>query len=149
MEKMSESLGRKGVVAVAISVVALLIAGVALALPFVSSSRAPSQPSETKEFVVVNSEVEFNETAVGIVHDTFTPNQIVVNQGDKVIIHFYNTEEKEHHTFTIGAPYNINVDLAGGQKQDITFTASYPGVFRFFCTYHLPTMVGELIVLRA
>lgn len=63
-----------------------------------------------------------------------------------VLIHFYNTEEDEHHTFTIDAPYNISVDLGPGQHQDIAFTASQAGVFRFYCVYHVPTMSGELIV---
>ncbi len=101
---------------------------------------------QTREFAVVTSSADFNETQVGIPHDTFTPNLLVVNQGDKVVIHFYNTEDKpEPHTFTLPA-YNVNVELKQGQRQDITFTADKAGVFQFHCTYHLPTMSGELIV---
>ena len=75
------------------------------------------------------------------------PAPLVVNQGDTVLIHFYNTEdEPEHHNFILTA-YGINVDLAQNQHQDITFTASQAGVFRFYCSYHQPTMNGQLIVL--
>jgi nitrous-oxide reductase len=105
-----------------------------------------SQKPQTREFIVVTGSAGFNETQVGIPHDIYIPNRIIVNQGDKVIVHFYNVDT-EHHTFTIGAPYNINVDLAGGQHQDITFVAEYPGVYTFYCIYHLPTMTGELVVL--
>lgn len=102
---------------------------------------------ETKEFVLYSNVAEFNDTEVGIPHDQFSPSTIVVNQGDKVIIHFYNTEdEPENHNFILTA-YGLNTDLAQGQHQDITFTANQAGVFRFFCGYHLPTMTGQLIVL--
>lgn len=145
---MIQAVGIKERRGVGILVVALVISILALGVSAFSMTQKPSyNPAlQTREFVVVNGDAGFNETAVGISHDTFIPDQIVVNQGDKVIIHFYNTEESEHHTFTIGAPYNINVDLAGGQHQDITFTANQPGVFRFYCVYHVPTMSGELVV---
>jgi plastocyanin len=105
-----------------------------------------SQKAQTREFIIVTGSADFNETEVGIPHDIFIPSKIIVNQGDKVVVHFYNVDD-EHHTFTIGSPYNINVDLAGGQHQDITFVANYPGVYTFYCVYHLPTMTGELVVL--
>ncbi len=136
--------------ALAISVVAIIIAISSLAYAFVAPSLQPKlgqTTPQTREFTVVTSTVDFNETQAGIPHDTFTPNQITVNQGDKVIMHFINTEDKpERHTFTLPA-YNINVDLGMGQKQDITFTATQAGVFQFRCTYHLPTMSGQLVVL--
>lgn len=103
--------------------------------------------AETKEFVLYSNVAEFNDKEVGIPHDQFSPTTLVVNQGDTVVIHFYNTEdEPENHNLVLTA-YSITVDLAQGEHQDITFTASQAGVFRFYCAYHLPTMTGQLIVL--
>ena len=48
---------------------------------------------------------------------------------------------------TIGAPYNINEYLLPGKNATFTFKAGDEGVFRFYCTYHQPTMSGELVVL--
>jgi len=98
---------------------------------------------------VITDIAAFNETIAGAPHDIFSPTFIHVNQGDTVIIHFINTEEtQERHTLTLGA-YNIDVDLAHGEKQDIKFVASQAGIFQFYCRYHLPTMVGQLVVLPA
>ena len=103
--------------------------------------------AETRDFVLFSNVAEFNDTEVGIPHDQFSPTTLVVNLGDAVTIHFYNTEdEPEHHNFVLTA-YGISVDLAQGEHQDITFTADKAGVFRFYCAYHLPTMTGQLLVL--
>ena len=103
--------------------------------------------SDTKEFVLFSNVAEFNDTEIGLPHDQFSPTTLVVNRGDKVIIHFYNTEdEPEHHNFVLTA-YGISVDLGQGEHHDITFTADKSGIFQFYCTYHLPTMTGQLTVL--
>ena len=139
------------IVAVGLGTVALL--GILLgtfASPVILGSSAALNyrpTSETKDFVVFSDTSVFNDTAVGIPHDLFTPSTLVVNQGDQVIIHFYNTEASpEHHNLILPA-YNINVDLGRGEHQDITFTANQAGTFRFYCSFHLPTMTGQLIVL--
>jgi len=103
---------------------------------------------ETKEFWLFNSKLEFNESRLGIPHDVFVPDRLVVNQGDRVVIHFYDTQNySEVFTFTIGRPYNVNVTVDMGQRKDITFIAYYAGVFTFYSSPHFPTMRGELIVL--
>ena len=103
---------------------------------------------DTQEFWVYQNVASFNDTMVGIPHDQFTPSTLVVNQGDKVVIHFYNTEEtSEHHNLVMTGAYSVNVDLEPGGHQDITFTANQAGVFPFLCTLHQPTMRGQLIVL--
>ena len=103
--------------------------------------------SETREFVIFSNVAEFNDTEVGIPHDHFTPHSLIVNQGDTVLIHIYNTEnEPEHHNFVMTA-YGINVDLAQGENKDVTFVATQAGIFAFYCSYHQPTMRGQLIVL--
>ena len=136
------------VVALVISVLALGLAGFSIAQNASSQDSSRYNPAPvTKEFVVFSNVAEFNDTEVGIPHDQFTPSTLVVNQGDTVLIHFYNTEdEPENHNFILAA-YSINVDLAQNRHQDITFTASQAGVFRFYCSYHQPTMNGQLIVL--
>lgn len=145
---MSQRNNRLPSAALAMAVVAMVISTTALVLPYASpTSTTPKTAPQTREFTVVSTTANFNDEAVGVPHDIFVPTQLVVNQGDKVVIHFINTEdEPENHTFTIDA-YNINVDLGMGQKQDITFTATQAGMFRFYCTYHLPTMSGQLVVL--
>jgi plastocyanin len=87
-----------------------------------------------------------NTTKTGIEPDTYSPESLMVNKGDIVVIHFYNVDATDRHTFTLGAPYNVNIDLAPGQYSTFTFRADHEGVFGFFCKYH-PTMTGHLAVL--
>ena len=93
-------------------------------------------------------------------YDKFFPGVIVVNQGDTVNVSVRNTDDAPHG-FAIAA-YDMNVAINPGQDQpngSITpyttsvqpFTASKPGVFRWFCTTpcgpgHFE-MVGQLVVL--
>lgn len=136
----------------AVALIAIILASASIGLILTSSTPAAKgyhPAAHTREFYVVTDIVNFNETQLGIPHDIFSAKALEVNQGDKVLIHFYNTEDVssgEHHTFTLPA-YNINVDLAPGQKQDIQFTATEAGIFDYVCTYHLPTMRGEFVVL--
>ena len=138
---------------VGVAVVVALLAGFgagAFASPSILGTPASinyKPTSDTKEFVVFSNVAEFNDTEVGIPHDQFTPSTLVVNQGDTVLIHFYNTEdEPENHNLVLTA-YGVSVDLAKGEHKDITFVATQSGVFTFYCTYHQPTMRGQLIVL--
>jgi plastocyanin len=71
----------------------------------------------------------------------------VANKGDLVTMHFYNLDGDDKHTFTIGAPYNINEDVAPLHNVTFTFKAENEGVYKFYDTYHQPTMTGQLIVL--
>jgi len=87
------------------------------------------------------------EEFLKIPHDAFTLQTIVANKGDNLTIKFYNTEANEAHTFTLDAPYSINEDLKGGQNSTINFVADKEGIFTYYCIYHLPTMIGKLVVL--
>jgi plastocyanin len=108
-------------------------------------------PSTNKTYYVFTSSHEgINQTQLQIPPDSFSPSEIAVNKGDTVNIIFYNLETPpngDRHSFTIGAPYNIDKDLGPGQHGSITFKASEDGVYQFYCKYHQPTMRGELIVL--
>jgi FtsP/CotA-like multicopper oxidase with cupredoxin domain len=109
--------------------------------------------SSNKTFYVFSVEVEgVNETAARVAGDIYSLPEIVVNRGDSVTVHFYNTEPKEEaverHSFTIDAqPYSVNIDIAPGESGNATFTADQEGIFPYYCIYHLPTMTGQLVVL--
>ncbi|MDQ4066459.1 MAG: cupredoxin domain-containing protein [Thermoproteota archaeon] len=108
--------------------------------------------SSNKTFYVFSAEVEgLDEATARIPGDIYTPPLIVVNGGDSVTVNFYNTEQEteERHSFTIDAqPYSVDIDIAGGESGNATFTAAdQEGIFPYYCKYHLPTMVGQLVVL--
>jgi plastocyanin len=108
----------------------------------------PPASSSHKIFYLFSAEHEgVNETKLGIPPDTYSPDLLEVTEGDNVTIHFYNLDTTDRHTFTIGAPYNINEDLLPGTNATFTFKAADEGVFRFYCTYHQPIMSGQLVVL--
>ncbi|HYA83495.1 MAG TPA: cupredoxin domain-containing protein [Candidatus Bathyarchaeia archaeon] len=101
-----------------------------------------------KSFYLFTDEIEgINETKLGMPADYYIPSIFVANKGDSITMHFYNLDADDRHTFTIGAPYNINEDVAPQHNATFTFKAGNEGVFRFYCTYHQPTMTGQLIVL--
>jgi plastocyanin len=111
------------------------------------STSSPAS-SSNKIFYLFSAEHEgVNETKLEIPPDTYSPDVLEVTEGDNVTIHFYNLDTTDRHTFTIGAPYNINEDLLPGTNATFTFKAGDEGVFRFYCTYHQPTMSGEIVVL--
>lgn len=137
----------------AVSLILTTSAITSIAWP-VSSSFAQQLPSSSKTATtnrivyLFNSHIpDANETRLGIPTDLFAPSSITVNKGDIVTIHFYNTE-KEPHTFTIGAPYNIDKNVPAGQNATIVFKADHEGIFQYYCKYHLPTMQGQLIVVQ-
>ena len=79
--------------------------------------------------------------------DSFSVKTMVTKKDDNVTIHYYNPEEQEKHNFVLMNPYNITKDLPGGQHAKISFTADKEGIYQYECTYHMPTMTGQLIVL--
>ena len=109
--------------------------------------------SSNKTFYVFSAEVAGLDGATArILGDIFTPPIIVVNRGDSVTVNFYNTEQEteERHSFTIDVqPYSVDIDIAGGESGNATFTVAtdQEGIFPYYCKYHLPTMVGQLVVL--
>jgi nitrous oxide reductase len=116
-----------------------------------SSAKIPSMstPGE-KTFYIFTSEVEnVDESKLKVAGDSFSVHTLVVNKGDKVTVHFYNVDDvkTERHSFTIGDPYKVDIDLGFGQNGNATFTADHTGLFTFYCRYHLPVMTGQLLVL--
>jgi plastocyanin len=73
------------------------------------------------------------------------PSQIIVNQGDEVMLEILGVNGAEHPAVIDG--YNVNFTVKRGELTIVTFTADKAGVFPFRCGTHQPSMVGELIVL--
>jgi plastocyanin len=118
----------------------------------ITTTQSIMPTSTNKTFYIFSAEVEgLDEATARIPGDIFTPPIIVVNRGDSVTMNFYNTEQEteERHSFTIDAPpYSVDIDIAGGESGNATFiTAVQEGIFPYYCKYHLPTMVGQLVVL--
>ena len=108
------------------------------------------EASQTEKpfFFLFNTELPaFNVTEFP--PDDFSIKILAVNQNDNVSIYFYNMEAPtgDRHSFTINAPYDINVNLGQGKNGSIAFVANEPGIFRYYCEYHEPTMSGQLVVL--
>lgn len=109
----------------------------------------------TRIFNLYNTHVlGFNETkAIQKTHlesDQYSLQTILVNQGDRVVVSLYNMEvlSGDRHSFTIDAP-NVNIDVGPRQNGTAAFLADHVGIFKFYCKYHIPSMVGEFIVLRS
>ncbi len=118
---------------------------------FAVSGSTVNYASETRE-IYLFSQVDENidEDKLGIPPDQFSLDSIIVNKGDTVRVHFANlepVETQEHHTFTIDAPYGIDADINAGEDTVIEFTATTAGIFEYVCTFHEPTMIGQLVVL--
>jgi nitrous oxide reductase len=116
-----------------------------------SGGKIPSltSPGEN-EFYVFTSEIEgVDEEKLKVAGDAFSVNTLVANKGDKVTVHFYNVDpvKEERHSFTVGDPYAVNIDVGFAESGNATFTADNVGVFPFYCKYHLPVMEGQLVVL--
>lgn len=75
---------------------------------------------------------------------TFVPSQIVVNQGDKVTLHFVGVQGA-HHVITVEGVGNF--ELKRGQINNVSFVADKPGIITYVCHLHLPNMVGQILVL--
>jgi plastocyanin len=108
-----------------------------------------SIPGE-KTFYIFTSEVEnVDENKLKVAGDSYSVPTLIVNKGDKVTVNFYNVDDvkTERHSFTIGDPYKVDIDLGFAQNGNATFTADQTGLFTYYCRYHLPVMTGQLLVL--
>ncbi|MGQ0376551.1 MAG: cupredoxin domain-containing protein [Nitrososphaerota archaeon] len=137
--------------AIAIALVALFLTSFSIATNSSDVIKAEQYEPQTRE-IYLFSQVDENidEDKFGIPPDQFSLDSIIVKKGNKVKINFYNLEPietQEHHTFTMNLPYEMNYDINAGENVVIEFTAAANGVFDYLCTYHEPTMRGQLVVL--
>jgi plastocyanin len=104
---------------------------------------------DKNEFYIFTQELDADEDEIGVPVAVYTLTEITVHKGDTVTIHFINPAEEaeDRHTFTMQAPYEMNYDLAGGEDTTFSFKADKIGTFTYYCTYDLPSMVGQLVVL--
>ena len=75
---------------------------------------------------------------------TFAPAQLVVNQGDKVTLHFIGVQGA-HHVITVDGIGTF--ELKRGQINTVSFVANNPGIINYVCHVHLPNMAGQILVL--
>ena len=75
---------------------------------------------------------------------TFAPDQIVVNQGDKVTLHFIGVQGAHHVIEVEGVD---SFELLRGQIHTVSFVANSPGTITYTCHVHPPNMVGQILVL--
>ena len=132
---------------VTLPVVAQLVNG-SNAIDKTSEQSEETSQTEKPFFFLFNTELPaFNVTEFP--PDDFSLKILEVNQNDNVSIYFYNMEAPtgDRHSFTINAPYNVNLNLGQGKNGSISFVANEPGIFRYYCEYHEPTMSGQLVVL--
>ncbi len=143
-----------------ISIVAIVIAGISIIITTNSLTDSIDDFDELEDkyvpqtreiYLFTQVDEAIDEEKYVIPPDMFSQDTIVVKKGDNVKIHFYNlepAEKQEHHTFTITDPaYNIHGDINSEENMLLEFTASESGIFEYICTYHQPTMKGELVVL--
>jgi heme/copper-type cytochrome/quinol oxidase subunit 2 len=77
----------------------------------------------------------------------YSPSELEVNPGDKVIIQLVSTDVV-HGLYVDG--YDISIEADPGQTKTLTFIANKPGSFRFRCNVTCgamhPFMIGKLTV---
>jgi hypothetical protein len=74
----------------------------------------------------------------------FSPSQIIVNQGDKVTLHFIGVQGA-HHVITVDGIGTFSLNR--GQIHTVSFIAISPGTINYTCHLHMPNMVGQILVL--
>ena len=75
----------------------------------------------------------------------WAPSQIVVNEGDEVVLDFVGINGASHPTEIKGLGKTFT--LKRGQVTRVEFKAEKPGVYPVVCTTHTPSMRGEIVVL--
>lgn len=75
----------------------------------------------------------------------WSPGQIVVNQGDEVVLDFVGINGASHPTEIKGLGKTFT--LTRGQVTRVEFKADKPGIYPIVCTTHAPSMRGEIVVL--
>ena len=99
---------------------------------------------------------ELKDVTIGIQNVTIDKSSIVnesiplkvtfriVNQGDKVTLHFIGVQGA-HHMITLDGIETF--PLSRGQIHTISFIANSSGTINYTCHLHMPNMVGQILVL--
>ena len=74
----------------------------------------------------------------------FDPTTIEAEPGQEIEVTLANEDDAEH-SFTI-TDLDVEVEAAGGESADVSFSAPDSGSLEFFCKYHPEQMTGEVAV---
>lgn len=80
----------------------------------------------------------------------FSPSLFAVHRDEPTLVTFWNLQPDDLHDFLLMDPqWNVwmKVDLPPLRKISYVFTFHEEGLFRFYCTMHLPEMAGQILVL--
>ena len=100
-----------------------------------------------KTFHIFTSEIEGNEKLK--LENSFYINSLAVERGDKVAVNFYNVDSvrQEGHSFTIGDPYKVDIEIAFAENGNITLTANNQTTNQYYSKKHLPLLSGQVLAL--
>ena len=76
----------------------------------------------------------------------FQPSQVVVRQGDTVVLNFVGVQGPSHTIAVDGQ--NERISLKRGEMKSLRFVAEQSGTIRFMSVGREPTMQGSILVLR-
>jgi plastocyanin len=77
----------------------------------------------------------------------FIPPQVVVEQGDRVRLHFVGVQGSSHAIDVKGNGVDERFTLPRGTVKTIEFEPTTPGIIDIVCHDHAPSMRGEVLVL--
>lgn len=100
-----------------------------------------------KTFHLFTSEIEVEEKLK--LENSFYINSLAVEKGDKVTVNFYNVDSvrQERHSFTIGDPYKVDIDIAFAENGNVTLTANNQTTNPYYCKYPQPVIAGQVLAL--
>ena len=99
-------------------------------------------PMAPRDGVVAMTVPRLPKTAVNFI---WNPEHVLVAAGQKFTIKIANADYMQHN-FTF-APAKVAKNLPVGATTTIRFTAPQkPGIYRFYCKYHLQMMEGAVTV---
>lgn len=98
-----------------------------------------------KTFHIFTSEIEGKEKHK--LENSFYTNSLAVEKGDRVAVSFYNMDPIRHerHSFTIGNPYKIDIDITFAEK--VILTSNNQATNQYYSRKHQPLLDGQVLAL--
>ncbi|MDR7433593.1 MAG: Sec-dependent nitrous-oxide reductase [Armatimonadota bacterium] len=79
------------------------------------------------------------------IRSRYVPDNVEVNQGDRVFFHITNNDLDEDLTHGFGISlYNVNMEIQPGETKTISIVAEKPGVYPFYCTNFCSALHQEM-----
>jgi nitrous-oxide reductase len=79
------------------------------------------------------------------IRSRYVPDNVEVNQGDRVFFHITNNDLDEDLTHGFGISlYNVNMEIQPGETKTISIVAERPGVYPFYCTNFCSALHQEM-----